>query len=87
MVQEYAIKVGNKFFKDFIYYENVNNTGRYSGHWNGEIYKKGDIVDLALTKEAELTLTKRSLAGKIQLIYDIDKFKKKKVSIIPVNEE
>ncbi|WP_297425820.1 hypothetical protein [Clostridium sp.] len=87
MVQEYAIKIDNKYFKSFIYAEK-STKGRYGGHFgNAGIYKKGDIIDIELTKEIELTETRRSLAGKIQLIYDIDKFKKKKVSIIPVSEE
>ena len=73
----YAIKIGNRYFKEFVYCEE-NTKGRYSGHWNREVYKKGDVIDLEPTKEADLKLTKRSLAGKIQLIYDIPKFKEKR---------
>lgn len=82
---EYYIKVGNKYFKDFVYARKSTND-RYGGNFgNAGIYKEGDIIDLELTKDAELTLSRRSLATKIQLIYDLDKFKTKKVSIIPVS--
>lgn len=84
MIQEYAIKIGNKYFKEFIYTKQ-NCQGRYGGHTGNEgVYVQGDIVDIDLTKDIELTLSRRSLGGKIKLIYDIDKFKNKKVSIIPI---
>jgi hypothetical protein len=83
---EYAIKIGNKYFKEFIYDENINSKGRFTGGATriGN-YETGDIIDILLTEDIELTLTRRSLADKIQLIYDIDKFKKQKVGIIPIN--
>lgn len=83
---EYAIKVGSKYFKDFKYADK-STKGRYGGNFgNAGIYKEGDIIDLELTKDVELTLCRRSLVDKIRLIYDIDKFKNKRVSIIPMPE-
>jgi len=84
MVQEYAIKIGNKYFKEFIYTKQ-NRKGRYGGNTgNGGVYVQGDIEDIYLTEDIELTLSRRCLGDKIKLIYDIDKFKNKKVSIIPI---
>ena len=83
----YAIKVGSKYFKDFIYADK-NTYGRYGGHFgNAGVYNEGDIIDIELTKDPDTTLSKRSIATKIQLIYDIDKFKTKKVSIVPIIEQ
>lgn len=83
-IHEYAIKIGNKYFKSFVY-SDKNTYGRFTGGATRTgNYETGDIIDIELTKEIELTETRRSLADKIQLIYDIDKFKNKKVSIIPV---
>ena len=83
---EYAIKIGDKYFKEFIYDENINSKGRFTGGATSMgNYGTGDLIDIELTNEIELTLTRRSLADKIQLIYDIDKFKQQQVGIIPVN--
>ena len=79
----YAIKINDKFLKDFIYYDFKNT--RFSGHSQNGIFVDGDIIDLELTDKILETYSKRTLADKIRCIYSIDKYKKSCVSIIPVN--
>ncbi|NFL43130.1 hypothetical protein FDB61_15695 [Clostridium botulinum] len=83
---DYAINIDNMYFKDFVYAER-STLGRVSGHSQlAGNYNVGDIIDVKLTDNIEYMTTRRSLAEKIQLIYDIDKFKNKVVSIVPVEE-
>jgi glycine cleavage system H lipoate-binding protein len=86
MVMEYAIKIEDKYFKSFVYADK-NTYGRFTGGATSiGNYQIGDIIDIELTNDVELTETRRSLAERIKLIYDMDKFKDKIISIIPVSE-
>jgi hypothetical protein len=86
MVMEYAIKINGKYFKEFIY-SDKNTYGRYTGGaTNIGNYQSDDIIDIELTEDIQTTFTRRSLADKIQIIYDIDNFKNKETNIIPLKE-
>lgn len=83
----YSIKIDNKYFKEYVYADK-NLLGRYAGHGKlGNLIQEGDIVDIKLTDSPERTETKRSISGTIGTIYQIEKFKDKKIEIIPVKEK
>lgn len=84
MIYDYAIKIDGKYFKDYVY-SDKNTYGRFSGGaTNIGNYQTDDIIDLILTDNIEYTTSRRNISEKIKIIYDIEKFKNKKVSIIPV---
>lgn len=86
MINLYAIKIDNKYFKEYMYYDK-DKESRYAGHGTLDSkLKDGDIIDIVLTDNAERTETKRSIGNTIGTIYTIEKFKNKELTIIPVKE-
>lgn len=86
MINLYAIKIDNKYFKEYIYCDK-DNKGRYAGHGELSILSnEGDIVDIVTTDNIERTETKRSIGNTIRTIYTIEKLKNKEILIVPVSK-
>lgn len=80
----YAIRIDNKYFKEYVYADK-NTIGRYTGHSQlGNVIQEGDIIDLVLTDTPERTETKRSIAGSISTIYQVESMQNKIIEIIPI---
>ncbi|QEH69934.1 hypothetical protein [Cellulosilyticum sp. WCF-2] len=81
---EYAIKIDDKYFYDFVY-ATKGNSGIYAGHGaQGSLIKEGDIIDLELTEIAKRTFSRRSIGTKISLILQVDQYKRKDIHIVPM---
>lgn len=76
---EYAVKINGKYFKEYVYAEK-NIKGRF-----GKVgVIQGDIIDLELSDEVERTFSSRCLGGTLATIYLVEKFRDKKIEIIPL---
>lgn len=85
---EWAIKVGEKYFKDFEYKANTN--GRHGGHTAlGSILDSNDITGLELTEQAERTMAAVEVSGKVKSLVDLMRYKDIKpmpITIEPLSE-
>lgn len=80
---EYAIKVGNQYFKEYIYHD-INTNGRFAGIGHNSTLRDGDIIGIVTTDKPERTWSRRGLGGTIGTLYTIDKVRDKKIEIIPM---
>lgn len=76
---EYAIKIDEKYFKEYVYA--TENVSKRFGR--GRILE-GDIVDIVLTDKVERTEVGRSLGNTITTLYTIPKMKGKGIGIVPL---
>lgn len=80
----YAIKIDNKYFKEYIY-ATKENISRYAGHTAfGWAIQDGDVIDIECTDTPQRTDTRRSLGNTISLLYTVDKLKSKTIEILPI---
>lgn len=80
----YAIRIGSKYFKDYIYADK-DYIGRHGGNTGlGTVVAEGDIVDVKLTNAIERTEVARSIGNTISTLYQIEKMKGKTIEIIPI---
>ena len=85
-ITTYAIKINGKYFKDYIYVTEKDQS-RYLGHGvQGSLVQEGDIIDLVFTSTAERTEVRRSIGNTIATILQIEKFKNTKIIIEPIEE-
>lgn len=79
----YAIKIGDKYFKDYVYASKGDVEHRYGRARVGE----GDIIDIVLTDKPERTEVRSSLGNTIGILYRQDFMRDKKAEIIPILRE
>lgn len=77
---EYAIKLENGYFKEYIYADK-NVRGRFGK----VILNEGDIIGVVVTQGIERTEVGRSIGNTITTLYQIESMRGKKIEIIPVS--
>lgn len=84
---QWAIKVGEKYFKGFEYKANTNC--RHAGHTAlGTVLDSNDITGLELTEKPEKTMAAVEVSGKIKSLVDLMRYKDIKpmnITIEPLN--
>ena len=79
----YAIKIDNKYFKNYIY-ATKDDVRRYCGNATVMgLLREGDIVDIILTDKPVRTETRRSVGNTICSLYTIEKLRNKRIEIEP----
>lgn len=80
----YAIKIDNRYFKDYIY-ATKKTADRYGGNTQlGSVITEGDIIGIITTGKPERTEVRRSVANTIAVLYDIENLENKIIEIIPI---
>lgn len=83
----YAIKINNKYFKEYEYQGKIIKD-RYCGNATlGGVLKEGDIKDIICTDTPQRTETRKSIGNTIAVIYDIEAFRNTTIEIVPIKEQ